>query len=146
MSRKYSDLDLGTYVNPEWEGRGWRGVALGAALRVPPIVLPTYELRDFRIESMSVVVQHVPFTRELRAVARMSVPSVEDGRTVDVLNSTAIPEHLTNVAVHDVRHMDSLTRLVRGIIVSTLAHEVDEKLFMNGVRVTDPHARDYEAF
>ena len=137
MSRGYFDRDLG----------GCRGEPLIVMpLRVPPIALPTYELRDFRISNMSVVLQHVPFTRELGAVARMRVPSVEDGRIVDVLNSTAIPEHLTNVGAHDVRHMDSLTRLVRGIIVSTLAHEVDEKLYMNGLRVTDPHARDYEAF
>jgi hypothetical protein len=95
--------------------------------------LPYFEVRDFKIESLTILIQRHPLDDTLRAIAKMRVPSVKDGHTIDVVCEEQISERLAYEAP------GALARCVECALRNALTHELHEKLFMDGEHVREPH-------
>jgi hypothetical protein len=96
-------------------------------------VPPSYELRDFTIKDLAVVVYRSIDQGSVMAVARMKAPGAEDGYTCTVTRSESLGEAFV------VADPACLTRAIKRVLLSLLEHEIEEKLYRDGERVFTPH-------
>lgn len=102
--------------------------------------LPTVDLTRFRIHKLQCLVQHATDRDEVELRVSASVNIQPENQAGEIIMRKFIKPFDCRAEPKDL-----IKHCARQLLISTLIHELDECLFVDGKQDKDPHAPEYKS-